>query len=176
MNKIAFLFQVLILVLNTSCTENKTNNDNVEIPENPLTQLKDKSSDTMAALTGFYFLESDINNGVKIKKEGSNENYILSKTAFASVNNIIETKLVKTKLSQGDYTELCMKYDEKGTKDLAEGTGNILYPQIAVVVAGKLLYVIDNTSKIKTGVMCVGLIGYSQEEMQAIKTAVDQKH
>jgi hypothetical protein len=44
-----------------------------------------------------------------------------------------------------------------------------------VVIAGKLLYVADNTIKIKTGVMCVGLGGYTDGDMKAIKLAVDQK-
>lgn len=125
--------------------------------------------------TGFYFL-TDKQDAIQMRKENSNDVYSLSKTPFASVINIKQTELKTRKLQQGDYTELCMTFDTKGTRDLKEGTGNISHPKIAIVIAGKLLYVVDNTSKIKTGVMCIGLVGYSNEEMGAIKQAVDQKN
>ena len=40
----------------------------------------------------------------------------------------------------------------------------MLHAKIAVLIAGKLLHVADNTAKIKTGVMCIGLSGYLKEE------------
>lgn len=126
--------------------------------------------------TGFYFLTIDTINGIQMKEYGSNKLYSLCKIPFASVDNIKNTQLKTTKLQQSDYTELCMAFDSKGTKDLQEGTGNSEHPRIAVVILGKLLYVVDNNTKIKTGVMCVGLLDYFDEDMKAIKLAVDQKN
>ena len=152
MNKLIYLFLSLISFFSITCSD----------------------SSQLNMRTGFYFLENGPNT-VKMKKERTNEIYSLSKPPFASVYDIKETELRTTKLSQGDYTELCMLFNRKGTKDLEEGTGNSLHPKIAVVMADNLLYVVDNTTKITTGVMCVGLDNYSESEIQAIKKAVDQK-
>jgi hypothetical protein len=124
--------------------------------------------------TGFYFL-AEGQKGINMRKEKSNETYVLAPLPFASVNNIIKTELTRTKLKDGIYTELCMTFDNIGTKDLEEGTGNPLHPKMAVVITNKLMYVVDNTVKIKTGVMFVGLIGYSEQEMKIMKKAVDNK-
>ncbi len=94
---------------------------------------------------------------------------------FASVVNIKKATLQKTESRYGDFTELCLVFDNKGTKDLAEGTGNALHPKIAVIVANKLLYVVDNTYSIKTGIMYIGLKGYSEKEMKAMLAAVNNK-
>jgi hypothetical protein len=86
------------------------------------------------------------------------------------------TTLTDTNLEKNEiYTELCMKFNEKGTQDLAAGTGNTLQARIAVVICNTLLYVVDNTSSIKTGVMCVGVEGYTPEEINTLKACVDSK-
>jgi hypothetical protein len=124
--------------------------------------------------TGFYFL-AEKGKGIDMRKEQSAEIYTISLVPFASVENIIKTKFEKTHLKNGDYTELCMTFDNKGTKDLAKGTGNPSHPKIAVVIANRLLYVVENTTSIKTGIMCVGLIGYSEQEMEKMRDSVDIK-
>jgi hypothetical protein len=124
--------------------------------------------------TGFYFLSSSL-TGANKKKEQSENIYRLETTPFASVENIISTKLERTKTDHGTYTELCMTFDSTVRSKLADGTGNSLHPQIAVIINNKLLYVVDNNAKIITGVMCVGLVGYSEKEMQGMKEAVDEK-
>ena len=131
-------------------------------------------ADTNYIATGFYFLAED-GKGIRMRKEHSNEIYTLSPNAFASVKNVIKTKLERTKGEQGIYTEMCMTFDEHGTKDLKEGTGNIAHTKIAAVIANKLLFVVENRVSIKTGIMCVGLVGYSEEVMQDMKHAVDNK-
>jgi len=68
-----------------------------------------------------------------------------------------------------------LTFDDQGTKDIEEGTGNSMHPKIAVVIANKLLYVVENTSKIKTGIMCIALIGYSEQEMEAMRHSVENK-
>jgi len=177
MSKMTFLFSPLLSVASfISCSDNSASTKNNETQTTVSGLSASEKVDTTYMPTGFYFLTGGENKGVKMKQEGSNVIYSLSKVPFASVNNIRQTKLQTTKLEQGDYTELCMTFDTKGRSDLKEGTGNSLQPKIAVVITGKLLYVVDNSTKIKTGVMCVGLVGYSDEEMNEIKKAVDEKN
>ncbi|SRR5258706_8446714 len=133
-----------------------------------------KQIDTAYVQTGFYFL-SKTQDGIRMRKENSNEIYTITRVPFASASNIIKTELKRTKLKDGIYTELCMVFDAKGTKDLDKGTGNPLHPKIAVVIANKLMYVVDNSVNIKTGVMCIGLVGYSEQEMEAMQKVVDHK-
>ena len=124
--------------------------------------------------TGFYYLADSL-EGIKMRKRGSHEVYTIAPAAFASVKNIVNTKLKKTYTDKGVYAELCMTFDSKGTNDLADGTGNVLHPQIAVVVANQLLFVVNNTAKIKTGVMNVYLDGYTDPELKALQDAVEHK-
>jgi hypothetical protein len=124
--------------------------------------------------TGFYFV-TDKEDGIEKKIERSNEVYKIEKKPFASVQNVSSTELKEIKVKDGIYTELCMTFDEKGSKDIRLGTGNIDHPKLAVIIDNKLLYVVDNTTQIKTGVMCVGLVDYSKEEINAAKQAVDEK-
>ncbi|MGF2412294.1 MAG: hypothetical protein ACQUYJ_08210 [Ferruginibacter sp.] len=92
-----------------------------------------------------------------MKKENSDEIYSIAKVPFASVNNIAKVELEQTKSDGEMYSNLCMTFDTKGTKDLEEGTANPLHPQLAIVIANKLLYVVDNNVNSKIGIMCVTL-------------------
>jgi hypothetical protein len=177
MNNRTLLFTVCVIMTSLmSCSDNSAKQEKI-IPQNKTSSIPDNQEvDTTHVHTGFYFLTDEEMDGIKMKKEGSNEFYSLAKIPFASVINIKQTELQTTKLEDGDYTEICLTFDNKGTKDLEEGTGNILHPKIAIVIAGKLLYVVDNNAKIKTGVMCIGLVGYSKDEMARIKTSIDHKN
>jgi hypothetical protein len=125
--------------------------------------------------TGFYYLGNG-EDTIAMKIAGTGETYLISKTPFAGVADIMATTLTDTNLEKNEiYTELCMKFNEKGTQDLAAGTGNTLQARIAVVICNTLLYVVDNTSSIKTGVMCVGVEGYTPEEINTLKACVDSK-
>ena len=184
-----FIFLTFLLFINacstnTDHTNKNSNKDHIKSggtrPENTIEKpalfekIGIKPVNTTYMPTGFYFL-AEKGKGVNMLREKSNEIYTISPLPFASVENISKTKLEKTHLNESDYTELCMTFDNKGTKDLAEGTGNPLHPKIAVVVANRLLYVVDNTAPIKTGVMCGGLVGYSDEEMKIMQISPDNK-
>jgi hypothetical protein len=179
------IFQLLLLTLSmASCSESssrKINLDSVLYNLNDTSRFKlidsswVKNIDTNYMHTGFYFLTVE-KNGIRKRQEKSDEIYIIAPKPFASVDNIIKTKLEKNRLDNGEvYTELCLTFDAKGTKDLKEGTGNYLHPKMAVVIANKLLYIVDNNVNIKTGVMCIGLVDYSEEEMETMQKAVDNK-
>jgi hypothetical protein len=124
--------------------------------------------------SGFYFVAKE-QDGVEMKIERLNEVYTISRTPFASVKNISYSEIKKTNLKDGIYAELRMTFDPKGSKDIENATGNVEQPKLAVVVDNKLLYVVDNTTKITTGVMCVGLISNSEDKINAMKHVVDQK-
>ena len=124
--------------------------------------------------TGFYYL-ADKENGVKMLKEQSKEVYNITPTPFVSVENIMRVNLVKTKLESGISTSINMVMDKKGTKDLKEGTGNFAYPYIAVVIANKLLYVVENHYKFETGVMSIILVNYSEKEIEEMLAAIKNK-
>jgi hypothetical protein len=163
-------------------TENQTKtarepSDTTIHPPKLLALIKARSGkpvDTTYMATGFYFL-ADEGKEVSMRKDKSEEIYPISRLPFASVENISNTKLETTHLKDVDYTSLCITFDSKGTKDLAEGTGNPLHSKIAVVVANRLLYVVENTTSIKTGVMCLELVGYSEKEIEEMRNSVNIK-
>jgi hypothetical protein len=124
--------------------------------------------------TGFYYV-TDGSTGVKMILKGTKEVYSIAPVAFASVKNIAVTRIIKTPADRGTYTDLRLIFDAKGIADLREGTGNPMHPLMAVVLAGKLIYVVDNVSKITTGVMNVGLVNYSDKEIIDLKNEIDHK-
>ena len=133
-----------------------------------------KPVDTTYMRTGFYFL-AEKSEGIDMRLENSNEIYTLSRLPFASVKNVSEANLEKSHLDGKDYMELIMTLDKKGTNDLEKGTGNPLHPKIAVVVANRLLYVLENATSVKSGIMSVLLDGYSGQEMEAMLDSVKNK-
>ena len=160
------------LMFITACSSNSTQTVESSTAKNKISNVHGKLIDSTYMRTGFYFLAE---KGISMHLDKSNEIYTISPSPFASVENVIKTKIEKTQLKNGDYTELCMTFDKIGTENLTEGTGNPLHPKIAVVVANHLLYVVENTTSIKTGVMCVGLVGYSEKEMEEMRHSVDIK-
>jgi hypothetical protein len=124
------------------------------------------SGDTVYMRTGFYYLAND---GVKMYK--GNDSFIIARSPFASVDNVAKVEVKKQEGSTG----LCLTFDAKGTKDIAEGSGDRLHPKMAVVIANKLLYVVDNSVNITTGVMCVLLDGYSQQEIETMQEAIKKR-
>ncbi|HLZ85617.1 MAG TPA: hypothetical protein VKQ52_00200, partial [Puia sp.] len=67
-------------------------------------------------------------------------------------------------------------FDEKGTQDLKEITGNPRYPYIAVVVANRLLAVAESQQqKVRTGTLRIMLDNYSKEEMQEMMDEANKK-
>jgi len=168
------LFVILLLPV-TACSSNtgKTAvNDSATVTQTRKPALSGTKTTYMP--TGFYYIADSL-QGIKMRKRGSNEVYTIAPAAFASVKNIVNTKLKKTYNDSGVYAEIRMEFDAKGTNDLADGTGNVLHPKIAVVVANQLLFVVDNAAKIKTGVMNVYLDGYTDPELKALQDAVEHK-
>ena len=167
-------FFIPALSLLAACSSNTGSQAQNTAAGNQTVATANASSGTANMRTGFYFL-AEKGKGIAMHKEQSDEIFTLSPVPFASVDNISSTKMEKSHLRDGDYTELCVTFDKKGTADLAAGTGNPLQPRIAVVIAGKLLYVVENRTSIRTGIMCVGLVGYSEQQMQDMRDAVDHK-
>ena len=174
MNRFLF-FSLLVLI--TACSAHSAHNSYTEssLDTVSVTNITGKKiADTTYMLTGFYFLVPE-GKGINKRIEKSETVYTIASSPFASVKNISKVKLETTHLKDRNDAELCLTFDKKGTRDLEEGTGNAMHPKIAVVVANRLLYVVENTSKIKTGIMCIALIGYSGQEMEAMRYTVENK-
>jgi len=166
-------FAMLLLLTACSANSGKTSaNDSDTVNQTRKPALSGIKTTYMP--TGFYYLADSL-EGIKMRKRGSDEVYTIAPAAFASVKDIANTKLKKTYTDSGMYAELCMTFDSKGTHDLAAGTGNLLHPKMALVIANQLLYVVDNTAKIKTGIMYVDLEGYTDPELKTLQNEVDHK-
>ena len=124
--------------------------------------------------TGFYF-PSVNNNGIKMKKDFSNEIYTLADKPFIGVNNIKYARVQKNKDEQGVYSFLNIVLDDQGTSKLKEVTGNPAYPLIAIVVGNRLLYVVQNKANITTGIMNIIVDGYSDKELKKMLDAISRK-
>ncbi len=171
-----FLF-VSLLMLVTACSSHSAHNSYTEtsLDTVSVTNITGKKiADTTYIPTGFYFLVPE-SKGINKRKDKSETVYTIASSPFASVKNIGKVKLETAHLKNRNDAELCLTFDKKGTKDLEEGTGDPMHPKIAIVIANKLLYVVENTSKIKTGIMCIALIGYSEQEMETMRRSVENK-
>ncbi|MCW3463969.1 hypothetical protein [Chitinophaga nivalis] len=159
---------IVLLLLIASC-----NNDTLPVSHHADT-TKEKSADTVYMRTGFYFL-ADTLTGIKMQEKNSDKIYSIEKLPFASVDNIIECKIQDTKIDSTTYKNICIKFDAKGTKDLQDGTESPFHPKIALIIANRLLYVVDNRTSVKDGAVCAYLIDFSQQEINAMKEAIEQK-
>jgi hypothetical protein len=170
-------FPVLISVMFFSCT---TRPSTREKDPTPIHATTSKIVDTNYVRTGFYYL-TEGGDGIRKKCEADGEVYSLAKIPFVSVDNVSESEIKMEKIKDKVYPNLCLQFDEKGTTDLEEGSGNPLHPQIAVVIAGKLIYLVENRpgSKTTTGKVCIMIegsgMGVSGLELEAMKRAVDNK-
>src|SRR5689334_989526 len=125
MQKIGLLYFTFFAVsLFISCSGNSVGKKNPRAQNNDSSPAPSVQADKSYMFTGFYFLTEDEGNGIKMRNTSSNDLYLLEKTPFASVVNVKKTELRTVKLEQGDYTELCLVFDSKGTKDIEGGTGN----------------------------------------------------
>lgn len=124
--------------------------------------------------TGYYLLADNL-DGIKMRKEQSNEVYSIAKSPFVSVTNIVHCSLQIDTTETGLEGIINMEFDDKGTQSMKDITGNPLYPYIAVVVANKLLYVVEVQGKITTGKTRILLDDYSMDEMQSMVYAINKK-
>lgn len=125
--------------------------------------------------TGFYYLSKDGKSGVKIKKDHSEEEYVLNPTPFTSTKNIISNRLETIQLTNGQGTNLCLTFNADGQKELENGSAEALNQRIAIVIAGHLLYVVPVNHPITDSEMCIILIGYTDDEMQNMQKKVNAK-
>lgn len=173
--KIVILIQAASICLFFSCANNTPN-----IPPPPVESDRPLySNDTTKVTkqyvpTGFYLLADDL-DGVKMRKEQSNEVYSIAKTPFVAVDNIIHCNLQHDTTQNGIESSIQIELDEKGTKSFKDVTGNPLHPNIAIVIANRLLYVVEVQDQISTGKTTILLDGYSKEEMGAMVDAVNKK-
>ena len=171
------MINLFITILLSSCANN-TNADKHILSQDNSSQTivsSDTSKlDSSYVPTGFYFL-ADKEQGIRMHKDHSDENYNISPKPFVSVQNILRANAQKN-IVQGRVTYgVTIVLDNQGTTDLAEATGNSSYPYIAIVMANRLLYVVENTSKIKTGIMQVILVDYAENEIDEMVNAIIKK-
>lgn len=168
---------LLPAILITSCWPHAERQINADAPSDQTTGIFAPLpvEDTIYMPTGFYFISPD-SMGVRKRMERSNEVYIIDKIPFMSVDNIISTKLKATANESDSSYELCLTFDFIGTKNFEKGIGNPQHKKIAAIVANRLLYVVDSNENTEAmGSMCLSLSGYSENEMEQMKSAVDHK-
>jgi hypothetical protein len=167
MKQIKYL-ALIFLIQSASCNNNK--------PRYPqkIDTVVTGPADTTYMRTGFYYLAGS-EGGVKMRDENSNEFFSIARTPFASVDNIINAKLRKENDNGETLTSLCLTFDAKGTRDLQEGTGDPAHPKLAVIIANKLLFVVDNSTKTSKGVMFILLNGHSEKDIQFMQRSIDEK-
>ena len=105
----------------------------------------------------------------------SDEVYTISPKPFVSVNNISHCSLKIDTTDNRILGNVMLDFDEKGTQDYIKVTGNPLYPFIAVVIANKLLYVVENREKMTKGKVTILIDGYSKKELEKMVNAVNRK-
>lgn len=123
--------------------------------------------------TGFYYLTD--NDGVRMVKEHTLQVYNLNRLPFASVEQVARYHVEKRPSGNEIFASLVLEFDKEGTQSLLEGTGNPVYPYVAVVIANRLLYVVKNEAKIKRGVMTISLVGYTDAQIEEMVKAIYQK-
>lgn len=161
------------LFVNCSDGHVKSFNENYQAEKNMETDSSTKV-DKMYMYTGFYNVVGD-RNAIRMQKYKSEEIYTLSPKPFASINDVVKVELEKTKLSSGVCNELCLTFNSKGKEDIKDGTGSGKYARIAIVVANRLLYVVENRNSIEGEKVSIILEDYSEKEMQIILNEVRQK-
>jgi hypothetical protein len=165
MAKIKYLLLLLIVLLN-ACKNKPSQSNNTPLPA--------ISPDTVYMKTGFYFL-ADSADAVRMRKDHTDDIFFIAKTPFASVDNIIKSDTTQKIIEGRPYTDLMIKFDAQGTKDLEEGTSNALQPRIALVIGSRLIYVVENGAHITTGVVYIVLENYTKDEIIAMKKDIEQK-
>src|SRR5688500_8847520 len=153
--RILFMLSLILVTMLLSCADktNKSTHTQAEAINNQAAIYSDTAkNDSSYVFTGFYFL-ADEGQGIKMQKDHSDEVYNISKNPFVSIKNILRATAQKNVIQGRDTYGVTIVLDNPGTKDLEQGTGDPSHPYIAVVIANRLLYIVENTSQIKTGIM-----------------------
>ncbi len=171
------MIKLLTTILLFSCTNNTTQDKQIASQDNSNNTFINSDTtkaDSSYVPTGLYFL-ADKEQGMKMRKDHSNEDYNISPKPFVSVKNILRANAQKNIIEGRVTYGVTLVLDNQGTKDLEEATGNSSYPYIAIIMANRLLYVVENTSKIKTGLMQIILVDYTENEVDEMVNAITQK-
>lgn len=171
------MLSLILVTFFLSCADKtkKSTNIQTEANNNQSTIYADTTKyDSSYVFTGFYFL-ADQGQGIKMQKDHSEEAYSISKNPFVSIKTILRASAQKNVIQGRDTYGVTIVLDNQGTKELEQETGNPSQPYIAVVIANRLLYVVENTSKIKTGIMQIILVDYSEKEVNDMIDAINQK-
>lgn len=178
LNSLTFLASLILL----SCTEQKSSEPTTHMEEvaKPVAYWINDSLgkpliDTTYMMTGFYLLAANDEPGVKMRKSHSDEIYAIDPTPLASVKNLRNVRIDRLQDDDNTYISLCLTMDEQGTQDLKNGLKNSLDKDIAVVIANRLLYVARNKMATSNGTMCVSMQSYSEDEIEAMRKAVEEK-
>lgn len=173
--KIVVLIQIAGICLFFSCANGTRNIPSPPVePDGPIYSNDTTRITKEYVTTGFYLLADNV-DGIKMRKEQSNEVYSIAKKPFVAVGNILHCSLQHDTTENGIESSIQIELDEKGTQRFKDVTGNPLYPNIAIVVANRLLYVVEVQAQISTGKTTILLNGYSKEEMEAMVDAVNKK-
>ena len=172
--KIVVLIQITGICLFFSCASDTHNIPPPVEFEHPL-YSNDTTKVTKEYVPTGYYLLADGLDGIKMRKEQSTEVYSIAKTPIVAVENIVHCSIQHDTTDNGIESSLNMEFDEKGTQKFKDVTGNPLYPHIAIVVANRLLYVVEVQGQISTGKNRILLDGYSKEEMEAMVDAVNKR-
>jgi hypothetical protein len=168
-------FILVTLLLSCAYNTNKNTNTQTRADNNHTTVYSDATkNDSSYVFTGFYFLANN-GQGIRMQKDHSDEIYNISKTPFVSINNILRATAQKNVIQGRDTYGITIVLDNPGAKDLEQETGNPSHQYIAVVIANRLLYVVENTSQIKTGIMQIILVDYSEKEVSNMIDAINEK-
>lgn len=175
--KFSIILQSTLIWLFFSCSnDTRTNNKpepTDEYPHAPYTTDTTKVTKEYVS-TGFYPLADNL-DGIKMRKEQSNEVYSIAQKPAVSVYDISHCSLQLDSLTEGIDGILKIEFDEKGTQNFKDITGNPLHPYIAIVIANRLLYVVEVQGQITTGKNNILLEGYSKKEMQAMVDEINKK-
>jgi len=117
--KILIPLQLILICSFFSCANDTKNNRQPQIDEHsrpPYSTDTTKVTQEYVA-TGYYLLADNL-DGIKMRKEQSNEVYSIAKKPFVSVENILHCRLQLDTLV-GDIDGIInMEFDEKGTQNL----------------------------------------------------------
>lgn len=172
-----FTISLVSTILLLSCADNTAKNTHLQSKSNDNQQAiypDTTKSDSPYVFTGFYFL-ADNGQGIKMQRDHSTEVYNISEKPFVSTKNILRATAQKNVIEGRDTYGVTIILDNEGTKYLEQGTGNSSHTYIAIVIANRLLYVVENTSQIKTGIMQIILVDYSEKEVNEMIDAINQK-
>ena len=103
-HRLAYLLAFLITPLFVACSGNTTANAQL---------ATHKKADPNYVESGFYFISAN-NAGILMKKDFTNETYLLARTPFASVRHMKSAEIKTTQLDGRPYPELEITFDIQG--------------------------------------------------------------